>query len=160
MAPIRPYQSSLSFSQPPKGTWHKQHVCRHNESSKPEDGKATKKSSAKRKCKHDPVSSADESTDRPSTTKKTKKKQKKQTKKWTTTTDNADEGDESEDEAAPRDEAPADMDENEKALSTSFTSLWLHFSYLHDRESHCRLDIGSVWPLPLATIYKSWRWHC
>ncbi len=81
----------------------------------------------KRKRKHDPLSSADESTDRPSTMKKTKKNWKKQKKKKsTTTTDTADEGDEtheSEDEATPRDEAPADMDENDQALSTSLTSL-------------------------------------
>lgn len=82
--------------------------------------------SAKRKHKHDPLSSADESTDRPSTMKKTKKNRKKQKKKSTMTTDTADEGDEtheSKDEATPRDEAPADMDENDQALSTSLTSL-------------------------------------
>ncbi len=127
MAPIRPSKSSSSFLQPPKGTRHKQHVRRCNESSDPEDGETTSKVSAKRKCKHDPLLSADESMDRPSTTKKMKKNWKKQKKKKSTMmTDTVDEGDEThegEDEATPRDEAPADMDENDQALSMSLTSL-------------------------------------
>ncbi|PBK60094.1 hypothetical protein ARMSODRAFT_1026876 [Armillaria solidipes] len=105
MAPIRSSKSSLSFLQPSKRTWHKQHVCRCNESSEPEDGKATKKSFIK-----------------PSTMKKTKKKKKK----LTTTVDTADEGDKSEDKA------PADMDENEKALKKAIVG-WTSavYDYYH-----------------------------
>ncbi len=90
MAPIRPFKSSLSLLQPPKGTQHKQHAHRHNESSDHEDGETMNK--AKRKHKHDPLLSADDSMDRPLTMKKMKRKQKKQ-KKSATMTDAVDEGD-------------------------------------------------------------------
>lgn len=159
MAPIRPSQSSSSFSQPPKGTQHKQRACKHarNKSSDSEDGETTNKASKTCKCKRDSTSSADEAGGSRST-RKTKTKKKKQ-KKPTASTDTADEGDGSEDEASPQDQAPEDMDENEQALSTSLISKILCFTYLYDRESCSRLDVSSVRSLPLASVNQGQRWH-
>ncbi len=155
MPPIRPSKvastSSSTFLQPPKGTQHKRKAWRpvHDNASESEESKTTKalKTTQKRKC--DAAPSADESTD---TTKK-KKKTKKRKKKPTNTTD--DEGDESDDETVPQDEAPEDMDENERALSTSFTSAFSCCFDFSDRKSHGELDITCIHALPLPTLHQN-----
>ncbi len=160
MAPTRPskvtLKSSSTFSQPPKGTLHKQKARWHvrDEASESEESETTKASKMTQKRKRDAELSSDESTDTMKKKKSSKKAKKKKKKKKPTNTMDED-GDESDDETIPQDEAPDNMDENEQALSMSSTSALCCHSDFCDRKGYSELDIACIHALPLPAHYQN-----